>query len=113
MKEIKEIMKTQSSCFDDLGVKLSEPLQKTITAEDYEMLKAINVLYGDCWIVKDQDGEVWLHGNKPEKESTEWVSDERPFSSYDFSNVISWNDAEPLHITSEWLTAVEPCKQKT
>lgn len=75
-----------------------------LTPFEKEILKALRLDFKNGWIIRDKDGEIYVHSNKPVKLHTMWQSDgvSNYISSIVFHPVpfcwASWEDEEPWYI---------------
>ena len=76
--------------------------RKELTDREIEVLKALKTL-GLEWLARDEDGEIFLYQDKPEKDSSCWYVDSESYwqptkKDKDLFNFIKWEDEEPTKI---------------
>jgi hypothetical protein len=72
-----------------------------LTEAQIKILKAALTL-GFGWLAKDADGSTFLYEGKPKKEQNYWTNDTQAIkvSVEQVSDLVSWDDPEPLDIAA-------------
>lgn len=83
------------------------PKPEPISASDFAKLQAIYLLFGDCYVCKDESGFCCAHKEEPSKGGEFWVSADGWVMERFVIDCISWQDEKPLHLTEQWLKEVE------